>query len=52
MINWRRIVKEYISEHAHDIAYGVVDTAYGKGVSVDDLPDVHITAEYSAGDSG
>lgn len=49
-INWRRIVKEYISKHAHDIAYDMIDTAYGKGVSMDDLPDVHIVAEYSAGD--
>lgn len=50
LINWRRIVKGYISEHAHDIAYDVIDTAYGKGVSVDDLSDAHIAAEYSAGD--
>ena len=50
LINWRRIVKEYISEHAHDITYDVIDTAYGKGVSVDDLSDAHIAAEYSAGD--
>ena len=50
LINWRRIVKEYISEHAYGIAYDVIDTAYGKGVSVDDLSDAHITAEYSVGD--
>lgn len=50
LINWSRIVKEYISEHAHDIAYDVIDTAYGKGVGVDDLSDATIAAEYSAGD--
>ena len=50
LINWRRIVKEYISEHAHDITYDVIDTAYGKGVGVDDLSDATIAAEYSAGD--
>ena len=50
LINWRRIVKEYIREHAYDIAYDVIDTAYGKGVSVDDLPDASIAAGYSAGD--
>ena len=50
LINWRRIVKEYISEHAHDLTYDAIDTAYGKGVSVDDLSDVQIATEYSAGD--
>lgn len=50
LINWRRIVKEYISEHAHDIAYDVIDEAYGKGVSMDDLSDADITAAHSAGD--
>lgn len=50
LINWRRIVKEYISEHAHNIAYDIIDTAYGKGVSVDYLSDAQIAAEYSAGD--
>lgn len=50
LVNWRRIVKEYISDHAYDIMYDAIDTAYGKGVSVDDLSDAHIAAEYSAGD--
>lgn len=50
LINWRRIVKEYISKHAYGITYDVIDTAYGKGVGVDDLSDAHIAAEYSAGD--
>lgn len=50
LINWRRIVKEYISEHAHDLAYDMIDTAYGNGVSVDDLSDDTIVAEHSAGD--
>ena len=50
LINWRRTVKEYISEHAHDMVYDAIDTAYGKGVSVDDLSDACIAAEYSAGD--
>lgn len=50
LINWRRIVKEYIKEYGCSILYEAIATAYCKGVDMDDLRNASIVAEHSAMD--
>lgn len=49
LVNWRRIVKDYLYDHAEDIAYEAIDTAYSKGVGVEALCNADTVVARSIG---
>lgn len=50
LINWRRIVKEYVKVYGYDILYEAIATAYCKDTNMDDLRNASIVVEHSVAD--